>query len=87
MVMWHEGSMLKNIGGALLCALPQQGFQMVCFQTKNHNLRKFWRALDWKILWPFVIFYGHLEYLMNIWCKPFVFIWYIFSSFGIMLQE
>jgi hypothetical protein len=24
--------------------------QMVCFQTKNPNLGKFWRALDWTIL-------------------------------------
>jgi hypothetical protein len=41
------------------------------------------------------IFYGHLEYLMDIWdilhmtihLVHFVFIWYIFSSFGIMHQE
>jgi hypothetical protein len=42
---------------------------MVCFQTKNPNLGKFWRALDWKlliyfmaiwnILWRFGIFYDH----------------------------
>jgi hypothetical protein len=58
-----------------------QGCQMVCFQTKNPNLGKFWRALDWKklILWPFGIFYG---YLVN-----FVFIWYILSRFGNMYQE
>jgi hypothetical protein len=66
-----------------------QGCQMVCFQTKNPNLGKFLRALDWKtliffmaiwnILWRFGIFYGHLVH--------FVFIWYIFSRFGIMYQE
>jgi hypothetical protein len=28
----------------------QMGFQMVYFQTKNHNLGKFWKALDWKML-------------------------------------
>jgi hypothetical protein len=43
---------------------------MVCFQTKNPNLGKFWRALEWKmllyfmtiwnILWPFGIIYGPL---------------------------
>jgi hypothetical protein len=48
----------------------QQGCQMVCFRTKNPNLGKFWRALEWKswyVLWPFgkyhshfVYFYGHL---------------------------
>jgi uncharacterized protein (DUF779 family) len=26
-----------------------QGCQMVCFPTKNTNLGKFWRALDWKM--------------------------------------
>jgi hypothetical protein len=33
----------------------------------------------WSILWPFEIFYGHLEY--------FVVIWYIFPRFGILDQE
>jgi hypothetical protein len=62
---------------------------MVCFQTKNPNLGKFWRALDWKkliyflaiwdILWRFGKFYDHLVH--------FVFIWYIYSGFCIMYQE
>jgi hypothetical protein len=62
-----------------------QGCQMVCFQTKNPNLGKFWRrALDWKmftyfmatwnVLWIFGIFSDHLVH--------FVFIWYILYSFG-----
>jgi hypothetical protein len=65
-----------------------QGCQMVCFQTKNPNFGKFWRALDWKmflhfvaiwnILCSFGIFYEHLVH--------FDFIWYIFSGFGIMYQ-
>jgi hypothetical protein len=48
----------------------KQGCQMVCFQTKNPNLGKFWRVLQWKILVYFMdtwsilqssdIFYGHL---------------------------
>jgi hypothetical protein len=33
----------------------------------------------WDILWRFGILYDHLVH--------FVFIWYIFSSFGIMYQE
>jgi hypothetical protein len=47
-----------------------QGCQMVCFQTKNPNLGKFWWVLRWNLLvyfmdtWSilrsFVIFYGHL---------------------------
>jgi hypothetical protein len=62
---------------------------MVCFQTKNPNLGKFCRVLQWKILvyfmtiWsilrPLEIFYGHLVY--------FVVIWYIFPRFGILDQE
>jgi hypothetical protein len=62
---------------------------MVCFQTKNPNLGKFWSALDWKmfiyfmatwnILWRFGILYDRLVH--------FVFIWYIFSDFGIKYQE
>jgi hypothetical protein len=69
--------------------LSSQGCQMVCFQTQNPNLGKFWRALDWNmfmyfiavlnILWRFGIFYDHLVH--------FVFILYIFSGFGIMYQE
>jgi hypothetical protein len=72
--------------------LPSSGFlrgcQMVYFQTKNPNLGKFWRALEWKMLkyfmtiWnilrTFGIFYDHLVH--------FVLIWYIFSSFCIMYQ-
>jgi hypothetical protein len=67
----------------------ERGCQMVCFQTKNPNLGKFWRVLDWKmfiyfmdiwnILWTFGILYDRLVH--------FVFIWRIFSSIGIMCQE
>jgi hypothetical protein len=82
----------KQLNGLLLlrfvwgCA---QGCQMVHFQTKSPNLGKFVSALDWKmliyfmsicnILWTFGIFYDHLVH--------YVFIWYIFSGFGIMNQE
>jgi hypothetical protein len=55
---------------------------MVCFQTKNPNLGKFWGVLQWKMLvyfmdnlsifCSFVIFYGHLVY---------------FLPFGILYQE
>jgi hypothetical protein len=48
----------------------RQSCQMVCFQTKNPNLGKFWLVLQykmlvyfmvtWTILRSFVIFYGHL---------------------------
>jgi predicted membrane protein len=62
---------------------------VACFQTKNPNLGKFRRALDWKmfifviaiwnILWRLGIFYDHLVH--------FVLIWYIFSGFGSLYQE
>jgi hypothetical protein len=56
---------------------------MVFFQTKNPNLGKFLRVLQWKmlvdfmavrsILRPFGVFCGHMNY--------FMFIWYTFFSF------
>jgi hypothetical protein len=56
-----------------------QGCQMAYFQTKIHNLGKFWSVLQRKMLvyfWPLGIFYGHLGY--------FIVIWYIFSRFGML---
>jgi hypothetical protein len=53
---------------------------MVCFQTKNPNLGKFWRVLQWKMfafLCPFGLFYGHWKHFMTI--------WYILWSFGTFL--
>jgi hypothetical protein len=38
-------------------SIQEQGCQMVYFQTKNTNLGKFWRALEWK----------RLVYSMAIW--------------------
>jgi hypothetical protein len=62
-----------------------QGCQMVSFQTKNINLGKFWRAIDWKmfmyfmaiwnILQTFWIFYDHLVHFMFIF-GPFFRFWY-----------
>jgi hypothetical protein len=56
----------KRFGVFLENQCYDQGCQMVCFQTKNTNLGKFWRVFQWKILvyfmaiwyilWPF----GHL---------------------------
>jgi hypothetical protein len=34
----------------------KQGCQVVCLQTKNSDLGKFWRVLEWKML-PFGIPY------------------------------
>jgi hypothetical protein len=68
------------VGEPVWLSGKEQGCQMVCFQTKNPNLGKFCRALDWKmlicfmaiwnILWQFGIFYAQLVH--------FVLIWYIF---------
>jgi hypothetical protein len=60
----------------------EQGCQMVCFQTKNPNLGKFLRAIEWKLLVYFMVIW------LIIW--PFgnvVVIWYIFPRFGILCQE
>jgi hypothetical protein len=62
---------------------------MEYFQTKNTFLGIFLRAFEWKmleyfraiskILRPFGILYGYLEY--------FVVIWHNFHNFGLMFQE
>jgi hypothetical protein len=53
---------------------------MVYFQAKSTNLGKFWRTLDWKMLVNFMVtFCNHLVH--------FVFIWYIYSGFGIMYKD
>jgi hypothetical protein len=62
---------------------------MVCFRTKNPNLGKIFRVSDWKmlrILWPFGIFYWTFGILYDH-LAHCVFIWYIFSGFGVMHQE
>jgi hypothetical protein len=48
---------------------------MVCFQTKNTNLDKFWRVLDGKMLLYFMAIWNIYEHLWY-----FTTIWYIFSS-------
>jgi hypothetical protein len=75
---------------------------MVYFKTKNHNLGKFWRPLEWKvlvyfmvvgnILWPYGIFYLHWVYCTASWYILWSFgivvvIWYIPPPFGILCQE
>jgi hypothetical protein len=67
----------------------EQCCQMVCFQTKNPDLGKFWKVLQWTtlvFLWKFLpnlspigIFYGHLVHS--------VVFWYIFSRFGMLRRE
>jgi hypothetical protein len=62
---------------------------MVYFQTKNPNLGKFWRELQWNmlvyfmdiwfILWPLGLFHSNWVY--------FVVIWYIFPVYGMWYQE
>jgi hypothetical protein len=61
----------------------KQYCQMVEFQTKNPNLGKFWKVLQWEMMVFFMailsilqsngIFYGHLVH--------FVVIWYILPVF------
>jgi hypothetical protein len=54
---------LKLAGPALttIGSRSYQGCQMVYFQTKNPNLGKRFRVLQWKRL--AYVFYGHLVYL------------------------
>jgi hypothetical protein len=47
---------------------------MVCFQTKNPNLGKFWWALEWKML----------LYFMSIWNTSFMDIWHNVWQFGMV---
>jgi hypothetical protein len=58
-------------------SISHQGCQMVYFQTKNHNLGKFWCPLElkmlkyfkaiWSIFRTFGIFSRRLGYFMTIW--------------------
>jgi preprotein translocase subunit SecY len=62
---------------------------MVSFQTKNPNLGKFWRALDWKMLIYFMAIWN-IIHTFGIFCNHFVhflFTLYINFGFGILYQE
>jgi hypothetical protein len=67
----------------------EQGCQMVCFQTKNPNLGRFWRALEWKMMVYFMVIWNILlSFGINLW--PFgnvVIIWYISPTFGILCKK
>jgi hypothetical protein len=41
--------------------VSHQGCQMVCFQTKNPNLGKSWRALELKMLVYFLVIWNILR--------------------------
>jgi hypothetical protein len=49
-----------------------QGCQMAYFETKNPDLGKFWKVLQWKVL----------VYYMSIWCRYCMAIWYILWPLG-----
>jgi hypothetical protein len=78
-----------NFRHSLLWA--HQGCQMVCFQTKNPNLGKFWRVLQHKIL--VCTFYGHFVhftdfcYIIYIIICTYMYNLVSFSRFGILYQE
>jgi hypothetical protein len=59
--------------------LQTQGCQMVYFQTKNPNLGKFWRSLEWKMLVYFKVIWNIL--------RPFGNVVVIFPYFGTLCQE
>jgi hypothetical protein len=62
----------------------KQGCQMVYFQTKNTNLGKIWRALEWKMLLHFMTIWNIFwSFWNNLWpfgivCGHLVY----FSRFG-----
>jgi hypothetical protein len=58
----HHKKLIKN-PSVLFIVPTKQGCHMVCFQTKNPNLGKFWMFLQWKIL---VYFSGHLVHFHTI---------------------
>jgi hypothetical protein len=67
--------------GQTVSEAPQAGLpDLVCFQTKNPNLGKFWRALEMKNV---VIFYDRSEYFMAIRHNVWQFGRYSLWSFGI----
>jgi hypothetical protein len=45
---------IESIQFASFLLRSDQGCQIVCFQTQNPDLGKFWRALDWKMFKYFV---------------------------------
>jgi hypothetical protein len=67
----------------------RQGCQMVYFQTKNPNLGKLWRALDWIMLIYFMAIWNILQTfgIFNDHLVHFVCIGYISSDFGLMSNE
>jgi hypothetical protein len=84
----HRGSPWATAAPLVPQRLPKfppfllQGCQMVYFQTKNHNLSKFWRVLQWKMLvfctalWSilrlFGIVCGHLVHFIVFWYISFL---------------
>jgi hypothetical protein len=69
-------------------AAAEQGCQMVYFPTKNPNLGKFWRALEWKMLVYFMTIcniYSHLVLVMAVWYSLwslgiFFLFWYVWTK-------
>jgi hypothetical protein len=62
---------------------------MAYFQTKNPNLGKFWRVLQWKMFVYYLSVWSILR-LFGIFCGPLVYfmaIWYIFSRSGVLYNE
>jgi hypothetical protein len=67
---YHNAGVVA-VNSEIVRLAPDQGYQMVYFQTKNPILSKFWRALEWKIL----------VYYLAIWNMYFTSIWYILWPF------
>jgi hypothetical protein len=53
------------------------GLPDAIFQTKNPNLGKFWRALQWKLM--VCLHNVYLLYFMDIWHTHIVVVWWFFQ--------
>jgi hypothetical protein len=65
-------SLFRDLGGL-------HGCQMAHFETKNPNLGKFWRVLQWTMLVYFIVMVNFIAFF------DFVAIWDIFWLFGVFL--
>jgi hypothetical protein len=66
--------------------LQLQGCQIVCFQTKNPNLGKFMRALEWEMLVYFMALWNIFLYILWSFGNVVV-VWRISPRFGKLCQE
>jgi hypothetical protein len=60
---WMDGVIYNRKNRASHFFKAVKGCQMVCFETKNPNLGKLWKALEWKMLVNFMVIWNILQSL------------------------